>query len=76
MKSERTGDYRAIIGGCFYFGGIMRFCVHDWKRIEKVKHAYYDYGGIEVLTAMCVCKKCGKKKVCKFSGKHVGQIFS
>lgn len=54
----------------------MKFCIHDWKRIEKAKHAYYDYGGMEVLTAMCMCKKCGKKKVRKFAGKLVGQLFS
>lgn len=53
----------------------MRFCIHDWKRIENPKHSHYDYGGMEVLTAMCQCEKCGKKKVRKFSGKYVGQLF-
>lgn len=53
----------------------MRFCIHDWKRIEKPKHSYWNYGGMEVLTAMCVCKKCEKKKVRKFAGKYAGQLF-
>lgn len=59
----------------FILDGIMKFYIHDWKRIEEPKHSYYDYGGMEVLKAMCVCKKCGKKKVRKFEGKLVGQLF-
>lgn len=53
----------------------MKICIHDWKRIEEPKHSHYDYSGMEVLTAMCECKKCGKKKVRKFAGKYVGQLF-
>lgn len=53
----------------------MKFCIHDWKRMEEPKHSYCDYGGMEALKAMCVCKKCGKKKIRKFAGKYVGQLF-
>lgn len=53
----------------------MIFCIHDRKRIEEPKHSHYDYSGIQVLTAMCQCKKCGKKKVRKFTGKNIGQLF-
>lgn len=51
------------------------FCLHNWKQIEKLKHIGYDYSGIEVLTAMCRCSKCGKKKERKFMGKVIGNLF-
>lgn len=44
----------------------MTFCIHDWKRTEEPKYSYIDYSGIRVFTAMCRCKKCGKKKKRKF----------
>lgn len=53
----------------------MRFCLHDWKRIEEPKHKGWSYDGLEKLTAMCVCKKCEKKAERQFAGKYVGQLF-
>lgn len=53
----------------------MKICICDWKQIEKSKHSYWDYSGMEVLTSMCQCKKCGKKKLKKFAGKYAGQLF-
>lgn len=41
----------------------MKICICDWKQIEKSKHSYWDYSGMEVLTSMCQCKKCGKKNL-------------
>lgn len=53
----------------------MKFCRHDWKRIEKPKHQKWNYSGQEVLIAMCVCSKCGKKEERQFAGKYAGQLF-
>ncbi len=53
----------------------MRFCIHDWKLTEEPKPSYTDYSGIRVFTAMCQCKKCGKIKIRKFTGKYAGQLF-
>ena len=50
----------------------MKFCIHEWKRIEEPKFSHFDYSGIRVMTAMCECAKCGKKKIRKFEGKPIG----
>lgn len=59
----------------FILEEIMKFCIHDWKRTEEPKHSRFSYDGMEILIAMCACKKCGKKKVRKFAGKYVEQLF-
>ena len=53
----------------------MKFCIHEWKRIEEPQFSHFDYSGIKVMTAMCECTKCGKKKIRKFEGKPIGQLF-
>lgn len=54
---------------------MIKICFHEWERIEEPKHSHYDYSGFEVLTTMCRCKICGKKKERKFIGKTDGQLF-
>lgn len=53
----------------------MKFCIHDWKRIEEPQFSYFDYSGFRVMTVMCECTKCGNKKIRKFEGKPLGQLF-
>lgn len=53
----------------------MKICLHDYKRIENPKHLKYDINGIEVVTAMCKCTKCGKMKRKKFIGHTIGNLF-
>lgn len=45
------------------------FHFHKYKRIENPKFSYIDYSGCEVLTAMCICTICGKKKEQKYMGR-------
>ena len=52
----------------------MKFCAHKYEIISKPQHLKYDYSGVEVLTALCKCKICGKTKQRKFFGHIVGQL--
>lgn len=49
--------------------------IHEWEQIEKPKHSHYDVSGVEVLTAICRCKICGKKKQRKLMGHIIGHLF-
>lgn len=50
-------------------------CIHEWERIGEYEFAYYTVDGIKISTALCQCKKCGKKKSRKYMGHAVGNLF-
>lgn len=53
----------------------MPLHIHQYKRIGKPKHLRYDTDGTEVLTVLCKCRICGKKRQQKFIGHIAGQLF-
>ena len=52
----------------------MKYHIHDYKRTGESKHFHYDHSDVEVLTAPCKCRICGKKKDKKFIGHIIGQL--
>ena len=54
----------------------MKVCFHEWEITSNPKHLRYDQSGMEVVIAMCKCKKCLKVKRKKFIGHIVGNLFS
>lgn len=52
----------------------MIFHIHEYERISDPTHSHYDVNGIEVMTALCKCKICGKTKQRKFVGHIIGQL--